>query len=166
MARLRYYPAVEEMPGVQHDHPHATNVIRDAFGPADGLPFVSVVERLPQTTAPTTVHAHRGWNELIVMLSGKVVLWCGSSPAEIRPYPLEPGGMFLIPASSCHVFVNGNVAARWMIMFVPEPGTAPAATREDISRHSTERRIPIPADRLDEVRRSVHALDVPHRDAV
>jgi mannose-6-phosphate isomerase-like protein (cupin superfamily) len=165
MGRIRYYPAVEAMPSVRHEHPHATNVIHDAFGPADGLPFVSVVDRLPQATAPTMVHAHQGWNELIVMLSGTVVLWCGPSPAEIRPYRLEPGAMFLIPASSCHVFVNGNVAARWMILFAPEPSTPPASTREEISRQSTVREIPIPADRVDEVRRSLLALDAPRGDA-
>ena len=159
--RVRYYPAVEDMPSVRHDHPHATNVIRDAFGPADGLPFVSVVDRLPQTKAPTTVHAHKGWNELIVMLSGRVVLWCGPTPAEIRPYPLEPGSMFLIPASSCHVFVNGNVAARWMIHFTPEPGTPPASTREEISKRDTMRGIPIPAEHVEEVRRSMLALNAP-----
>jgi mannose-6-phosphate isomerase-like protein (cupin superfamily) len=159
VSRERFLPDVTALPGVRHEHAHATNVIRDAFGPADGLPFVSVVDRLPQTAAPVAVHAHRGWSELIVMMQGRVVVWCGASPAEIRPYRLVPGSMFLIPASHCHVFVNGNEAARWMILFAPEAGTPPAATREEISRGATERGIPIPAARLDEVRRSLLDLD-------
>ncbi len=165
MTEARYFPTVAAMPGVRHVHPHATNVIHDAFGPADGLPFISVVDRLPQTTAPTAVHAHQGWNELIVMLSGTVVLWCGAAPGKIRPYRLEPGGMFLIPASSCHVFVNGNVGARWMILFTPGPVAPPAATREEISQRCTVREIPIPVERLDEVRRSLLTLDASRRDA-
>jgi mannose-6-phosphate isomerase-like protein (cupin superfamily) len=165
MTESRYYPSVAAIPGVRHVHAHATNVIHDAFGPADGLPFIAVVDRLPQATPPTTVHAHQGWNELIVMLSGTAVLWCGPVPAEIRPYRLDPGGMFLIPASSCHVFVNGNVEARWMILFTPDLVARPAATREEISQRCTVREIPIPADRLDDVRRSLLTLDAQHHDA-
>jgi hypothetical protein len=48
-----------------------------------------------------------------------------------------------------------------MIHFTPEPGTPPASTREEISRRDTERGIPIPAGRLEEVRRSMLALDAP-----
>jgi mannose-6-phosphate isomerase-like protein (cupin superfamily) len=155
----RFVPDVGALPGVRHEHAHATNVLRDVFGPADGMPFVSVVDRLPQTTPPVSVHAHRGWRELIVLLRGRVVLWCGRTPAEIRPHRLEPGSMFLIPAMHCHVFVNGRAEARWMILFAPEPGTPPVATREDISRFATVREIPIPADRLEAVRRSLLDLD-------
>jgi hypothetical protein len=48
-----------------------------------------------------------------------------------------------------------------MIHFTPEPGTPPASTREEISKRDTMRGIPIPAERVDEVHRSMLALNAP-----
>jgi hypothetical protein len=153
-----YYASVLDMPTTRHEHRHATNVIHDAFGPADGMPFVAVVDRLPQVCTPSSAHKHRGFNELIVMLRGQVTLWCGASVEEMRPYPLKTAAMFLIPAESCHVFVNGTQPAQWMIMFVPVEGAPHVDSREEISRLFTERDIPIPDALKVEIDQCVKAL--------
>jgi len=153
-----YYPAVRDIPAITHEHAHATNVIHDAFGPAHGLPWISVVERPPQPGPPRSVHEHRGWRELIVMLSGEVVLWWGPSADALRPYPMSAAAMFLIPDRSCHVFVNGSLPAQWMIAFTPSAGTPAVASREEISRDFTTRDIPIPVELAGEVQRSFDEL--------
>lgn len=161
MKRPIYYQSLEDIPGVRHQHPHAVNVIHDAFGPANGMPFVSVVDRLPQLATPTSVHSHQGWNELIVMLSGKVILWCGSSATDLEPYVLEPTSMFLIPSDACHVFLNGGSPARWMIMFTPASDSSQAASREEISRDHTRRSISISVEMVQKLATSMATLASP-----
>lgn len=153
-----YYRGLAEMTRTSHHYAYATNDIYDAFGPAQGLPFVSIVERQPQRAMPTSVHQHHGFSELIVLLHGRVVLWCGPSPSELMPYRLEPPAMFLIPDHAFHVFLNGPDVARWMIMFTPAPGGPEAESREEVSQRFTKRGIPLSPEAMQAMQQSLDAL--------